>query len=120
MNDYKLTEYTVPQTWYDAHFIGNGRMGAALMCGIAEDTIYLNEETVWGSKAGGKANPKMPENLRRSASFFSMANRQKQKHSREKALPTATRESVLMNLPESFLFLFTKATKSEITKMSLI
>ncbi len=30
MKSYKLTEYTVPQTWYDAHFIGNGRMAPPL------------------------------------------------------------------------------------------
>lgn len=69
MREYILHNDKAPEKWEEALLLGNGRLGAALMCGVSNETIYLNEETVWGSKEGGKPNPVMPEKLKKSASF---------------------------------------------------
>ena len=33
--------------WEEAMPLGNGRLGAMLYSGVAEDTILLNEDTLW-------------------------------------------------------------------------
>ena len=43
--------------WDDGLPIGNGRLGAMVMGKVNEETIYLNEETIWYGKI------RIPENI---------------------------------------------------------
>jgi alpha-L-fucosidase 2 len=44
--------------WLEALPVGNGRLGAMVFGGIAEERIQLNEETVWSGKRIDANNPK--------------------------------------------------------------
>lgn len=47
----RLLWYTKPaEKWTDALPIGNGRIGAMIFAGVAQDHIQFNEETVWNGK----------------------------------------------------------------------
>ncbi len=63
MREYKFFETFPVRDWTESIPVGNGRMGGTLMCGIGEEVMYLNEETVWASQPGGEPNPDMPEKL---------------------------------------------------------
>jgi len=63
MAHYKIFNDKVPSNWEESMPVGNGRMGATMMCGVSSETLYLNEETVWSSKGGGQPNPEMPKKL---------------------------------------------------------
>lgn len=45
-------------------------MGGTLMCGVSEEIMILNEETVWSSQPGGEANPEMPAKLETIKQLF--------------------------------------------------
>ena len=70
MAHYRIFNDKVPSTWEESLPVGNGRMGATLMCGVSAETLYLNEETVWSSKDGSQANPQMPEKLAEIRKLF--------------------------------------------------
>ena len=70
MNDYRIYDTTVPKRWVDSIPIGNGRMGATLMCGVAKETLLLNEETVWSHNPEMHANPNMKDYLRQIKALF--------------------------------------------------
>ncbi len=74
MREYVVYNDRAPEIWEQSLPLGNGRLGAALMCGVSKEVIYLNEETVWGSKEGGKPNPNMPEKLKQIRELF-LANK---------------------------------------------
>ena len=63
MRDYQIIDNCQPQKWEESVPIGCGRMGATIMCGAGEETLYLNEESIWSSRPGGEANPQMPEKI---------------------------------------------------------
>jgi len=63
MSHNRIFNDNVPAMWEESLPVGNGRMGATMMCGVSGETLFLNEETVWSSKGGGAPNPKMPEKL---------------------------------------------------------
>lgn len=49
--------------WEEALPIGNGRLGA-MMCGaVTNETIWLNEDSVWSGKSINRINPDAKENL---------------------------------------------------------
>ena len=43
--------------WDDGLPIGNGRLGAMVMGKVNEETIYLNEETIWYGRDLDRKNP---------------------------------------------------------------
>ena len=43
--------------WDDGLPIGNGRLGAMVMGKVNEETIYLNEETIWYGRDNDRKNP---------------------------------------------------------------
>ena len=49
--------------WLEALPIGNGRLGAMVYGGIAEEHLQLNESTVWSGGPHDYTNPKGPANL---------------------------------------------------------
>ena len=63
MREYKLFDTEPASRWLESIPLGNGRMGGTLMCGVSEEVMYLNEETIWSSQPGGEANPEMPKKL---------------------------------------------------------
>ncbi|MBQ9941244.1 MAG: glycoside hydrolase family 95 protein [Clostridia bacterium] len=70
MREYVVYNDRQPGDWHESLPVGNGRMGATLMCGVSKEVIYLNEETVWGSKEGGEPNPEMPAKLKQIRELF--------------------------------------------------
>lgn len=51
------------EKWEEALPIGNGRLGA-MMCGaVTQETIWLNEDSVWSGKSINRINPDAKENL---------------------------------------------------------
>jgi hypothetical protein len=46
--------------WVEAVAVGNGRLGAMVVGGVAQERIQLNEDTLW---AGGPYNPANPDAL---------------------------------------------------------
>ena len=66
----KIFNDNVPSNWEESLPVGNGRMGATLMCGIGAEALFLNEETVWSSKGGGQPNPEMPRKLAQIRKLF--------------------------------------------------
>ena len=55
--------------WNEALPIGNGRLGAMVFGGIANETIQLNEETLWSG--GPHTTRSFPARTRHSAKFSS-------------------------------------------------
>ena len=50
--------YNEPATkWVEALPVGNGMMGAMIYGGVADETIQLNEETIWTGEPNNNANP---------------------------------------------------------------
>ncbi|PIN05919.1 Alpha-L-fucosidase [Handroanthus impetiginosus] len=49
--------------WTDALPIGNGRLGAMIWGGVANDTINLNEDTLWTGTPGNYTDPDAPTTL---------------------------------------------------------
>ncbi|MBE6912192.1 MAG: hypothetical protein E7473_06685 [Ruminococcaceae bacterium] len=63
MREYRIFDVNPATRLLDSIPVGNGRMGGTLMCGIGEEVMFLNEETVWASQPGGEPNPEMPKKL---------------------------------------------------------
>jgi alpha-L-fucosidase 2 len=49
--------------WNEALPIGNGRLGAMVFGGVAEEHLQLNEDTVWGGAKRNRLNPRGAEAL---------------------------------------------------------
>ena len=49
-NDHRLWYNKPAKIWTDALPIGNGRLGAMIYGGVAQDQIQFNEETLWTGK----------------------------------------------------------------------
>ncbi|MGH9664682.1 MAG: glycoside hydrolase N-terminal domain-containing protein, partial [Bryobacteraceae bacterium] len=53
-----LTLYRQAATkWTEALPVGNGRLGAMLFGGVAEEHLQLNEDTVWAGEKRDRNNP---------------------------------------------------------------
>ncbi|MBE6964558.1 MAG: glycoside hydrolase family 95 protein [Ruminococcaceae bacterium] len=70
MREYRLFDTSPATKWLESVPVGNGRMGGTLMCGVSEEVMILNEETVWSSQPGGEANPEMPAKLETIKQLF--------------------------------------------------
>ena len=63
MHEYILRTKLPAGKWEDCTPVGNGRMGISALCGVAQEQLYLNEETVWSTQGEARANPAMKEKL---------------------------------------------------------
>ena len=63
MREYILRTKLPAAKWEDCTPVGNGRMGISALCGVAQEKLYLNEETVWSTQGEAKPNPAMKEKL---------------------------------------------------------
>lgn len=70
MREYKIYDNIPPKVWEESFPVGNGRIGATLMCGVAEEVLYLNEETIWSSNNQPGPNPEMSEKLSAIRNLF--------------------------------------------------
>ncbi|MBL8222930.1 MAG: glycoside hydrolase family 95 protein, partial [Bryobacterales bacterium] len=43
--------------WFEALPVGNGRLGAMVFGGVAEERLQLNEDTIWAGKRMDRINP---------------------------------------------------------------
>lgn len=70
MKQYYLYDKRSPKQWVESLPIGCGSMGATLMCGVAQETLYLNEETIWSQNKKNTPNPEMAEKVKRIRELF--------------------------------------------------
>ena len=63
MREYILRTKLPAGKWEDCTPVGNGRMGLSALCGVAQEQLYLNEETIWSTQGEARANPAMKEKL---------------------------------------------------------
>ena len=63
MREYILRTKLPARRWEDCTPVGNGRMGISALCGVAQEQLYLNEESIWSTQGEAKANPAMKEKL---------------------------------------------------------
>lgn len=70
MKQYKLLNTKPPKKWVESLPMGCGKLGAAFMCGVAEETVYLNEETVWSQNKNIFEDEKMPEKIKKIRELF--------------------------------------------------
>ena len=50
-----------PASWEESIMIGCGRMGASIMAGVAQETLFLNEETVWSQNKNMRPDPNIKD-----------------------------------------------------------
>lgn len=62
---YKIKLAKPARYWDDGLPIGNGRLGAMVMGKVEEETIFVNEETIWYGKDNNRKNPDAKEHLGR-------------------------------------------------------
>lgn len=61
MREYFVFDKIPAREWEESTPIGNGRMGATMMCGVSQEVMFLNEESIWSSHNVGTPNPEMYE-----------------------------------------------------------
>ncbi len=70
MKGYEIYNKTPASAWKESMPIGCGRMGATVMAGVAKETLFLNEETVWSKRGDTSSDPEMREKLDRIRDLF--------------------------------------------------
>lgn len=70
MKSYQIFDTLAPKRWEESLPIGCGRMGATLMCGVASETLYLNEETIWSENKNNAPNPEMAKKIEKIRELF--------------------------------------------------
>ena len=70
MRKYEIYNNIQPKAWKESMPIGCGRMGATIMAGVAKETLFLNEETVWSERDDNAADPEIREKLKRIRDLF--------------------------------------------------
>jgi len=63
MHNYTIYNRLPANDWLESYVIGNGRMGASLMCGVSQEIIYLNEETIVSSRDNTDHSPEIYDKL---------------------------------------------------------
>src|SRR5512145_736278 len=63
MNDKRLWYKKPAEEWTEALPVGNGRLGAMVFGGVAEERIQLNEDTLWSGEPTDWNNPSAKEAL---------------------------------------------------------
>ena len=70
MRSYEIYNNIQPKAWKESMPIGCGRMGATVMAGVAKETLFLNEETVWSERGNTASDPEIREKLQRIRDLF--------------------------------------------------
>lgn len=52
-----------PTSWEESMMIGCGRMGASIMAGVAQEILFLNEETIWSQDRNMSPDPSIKDNI---------------------------------------------------------
>lgn len=70
MKDHLVYNTIPPKCWEDSIPVGNGRMGVTAMCGVGQEILYLNEETIWSKQERGEVDPHFSEKLAQIRQLF--------------------------------------------------
>ena len=70
MKNYMLYDTKAPRSWVESIPIGCGRMGATLMAGVAKETLYLNDETVWSENKQKSTDPEIAQKIKKVRDLF--------------------------------------------------
>lgn len=63
MHNYSIYNSSPANDWLESYVIGNGRMGASLMCGVSQEVIYLNEESIVSSRNNTDHSPEIYDKI---------------------------------------------------------
>lgn len=63
MKAYFLRENTPAEKFADAHYLGSGHLGMAVMGKVPLETIVINEDTLWSGSESFHSNPVHYEKL---------------------------------------------------------
>ena len=74
---YYLYEEKPAEVFWDAHFLGNGRLGLSVMGRVPLEEIYINEDTLWSGSESFAERPDFYEKLM-EARRLSLAGRVKE------------------------------------------
>lgn len=64
MHNYILCNTAPAGRWLDSYPVGNGSLGCTVMGGVAQEVLYLNEETIFSSRKNTEHSPEIYEKLR--------------------------------------------------------
>lgn len=70
MHKYILNNKFPANKWEDCVPVGNGRMGISALCTVAQEQLFLNEETVWSTQGPPSPNPEMARKLAHIRQLF--------------------------------------------------
>lgn len=70
MQNYILKNKFPASQWEECVPVGNGRMGISALCGVAQEQLFLNEETIWSTQGPASPNPEMPKKLAHIRQMF--------------------------------------------------
>ena len=56
-NEHRMWYHQPARTWNEALPVGNGRLGAMIFGGVAQEQLALNEDTLWSGRPHDHANP---------------------------------------------------------------
>lgn len=63
MSRHIIYDNVPPASWEESIMIGCGRMGASIMAGVAQETLFLNEETVWSQNKNMRPDPNIKDKI---------------------------------------------------------
>ena len=66
MAAYALLEDRPAAAFWDAHYLGNGRLGLSVMGQAPLETIYINEDTLWSGSERFVRRPEFYDALMRA------------------------------------------------------
>ena len=64
MHHYLLQNNAPAGRWLDSYPIGNGSLGCTILGGVAQEVLYLNEETIFSSRKNTAPSPDIYEKIR--------------------------------------------------------
>lgn len=77
MKSYYLRENRPAEKFADAHFLGNGSLGLSVTGGAPQETIHINDDTLWSGSESFRANPQHYEKMQ-EARRLTLAGRVKE------------------------------------------
>ena len=71
MHNYVIHNTNFAKEWLDSYPVGNGRLGCTVMGTVAQEVLYLNEETIFSSRNGMEHSPEMYDKIQKLSHAFS-------------------------------------------------
>jgi len=70
MHNYILHNIKPANEWLESYPVGNGRMGCTVMGSVAQEVLYLNEETIFSSRKNTEPSPDVYEKIQKLRSLL--------------------------------------------------